>query len=269
MKKSSVLAFFLCLLSYGLSFALNIKVSDQYPTLLALNGRIERISFGNGHQEYVSKVEGRFLEIKAKHPGTSKTTITIFYLSNEGKKNEKTDVFYGTVSYDAGIQPMYDFTHHKVKNTEEAEKWDTDEPLTESLTEAIEYVSHEQPNIKRFHQTKQKVSCFLSNAVSTGEEIVLKFVLSNSSPYTYKVGSVYFVGNNKDKTAIPIKLKPKRMVVAPGEIIPIIFVIKHKVEKTGICVRFEEKKGRRDLNLTLPNRLLLSIPCLVRESKEV
>ncbi|UWW97193.1 MAG: hypothetical protein NMK33_01325 [Candidatus Cardinium sp.] len=50
---------------------------------------------------------------------------------------------------------MYDLTQHKVKQIEEAEKWDTDEPLTESLTEAIEYVSQEQPNIKRFHQTKQ------------------------------------------------------------------------------------------------------------------
>lgn len=266
MKKSSLLAF---LISYFPVFALDIKVSDQYPTLLELSGAIEKISFGNGDKEYVSKEEGRFLEVKAKHPGTSKTTITVFYLSNEGKKNEKVDVFYGTVSYDAGIQPMYDLTQHKIKQTEEAEKWDTYEPLTESLTEAIEYVSQEQPNIKRFHQTKQKVSCFLSNAVSTGEEIVLKFILRNSSPYNYKVGSVYFVGNNKDKTAIPIKLKPKRMVVAPGEIIPMIFVIKYKVEKSGIIVRFEEKKGRRDLSLNLPNRLLLSIPCLVKESKEV
>ena len=109
----------------------------------------------------------------------------------------------------------------------------------------------------------------MSNAVSTGEEIVLKFVLRNSSPYNYKVGSVYFLGNNKDKTAIPIKLEPKRMIVAPGEVLPMIFVIKHKVEKSGIIVRFEEKKGRRDLSLNLPNRLLLSIPCLVKESKEV
>ena len=266
MKKSSL---FIFLASYFPVFALDIKVSDQYPTLLELSGTIEKISFGNGDQEYVSKEEGRFLEVKAKHPGTSKTTITVFYLSNEGKKNEKVDVFYGTVSYDAGIQPMYDLTQHKVKQIEEGEKWDTDEPLTESLTEAIEYVSQEKPNIKRFHQTKQKVSCFLSNAVSTGEEIVLKFVLRNSSPYNYKVGSVYFVGNNKDKSAIPIKLKPKRMVVAPREVLPMIFVIKHKVEKTGIIVRFEEKKGRRDLSLNLPNRLLLSIPCLVKESKEV
>ena len=157
MKKSSLLAF---LISYFPAFALDIKVSDQYPTLLELSGTIEKISFGNGDQEYVSKEEGRFLEVKAKHPGTSKTTITVFYLSNEGKKNEKVDVFYGTVSYDAGIQPMYDLTQHKVKQIEEAEKWDTDEPLTESLTEAIEYVSQGQPNIKRFHQTKQKVSCF-------------------------------------------------------------------------------------------------------------
>ncbi|TSJ80104.1 MAG: hypothetical protein NMK33_06240 (plasmid) [Candidatus Cardinium sp.] len=266
MKKSSLLAF---LISYFPAFALDIKVSDQYPTLLELSGTIEKISFGNGDQEYVSKEEGRFLEVKAKYPGTSKTTITVFYLSNEGKKNEKVDVFYGTVSYDAGIQPMYNLTNHKVQEIEEAEKWDTDEPLTESLTEAIEYVTQEQPNIKRFHQTKQKVSCFLSNAISTGEEVVLKFVLKNNSPYNYKVGGVYFVGNNKDKTAIPIKLKPKRMVVAPGEIVPMIFVIKHKVEKSGIVVRFEEKKGRRDLNLTLPNRLLLSIPCFVKESKEV
>ncbi|AXI24621.1 hypothetical protein CE557_837 [Cardinium endosymbiont of Sogatella furcifera] len=266
MKHSSLLLF---LIFYFPVFALNIKVSDQYPTLLEFSGTIEKISFGNGDQEYVSKEEGRFLEVKAKRPGTSKTTVTVFYLVNEGKKNEKIDVFYGTVSYDAGIQPMYDLTHHKVKQIEELEKWDTDEPLTESLIEAIEYVSQDQPNIKRFHQTKQKVSCFLSNAISTGEEIVLKFVLKNSSPYNYKVGSVYFLGNNKDKTAIPIKLKPKRMVVVPGEIVPMTFVIKHKVEKSGIVVRFEEKKGRRDLSLTLPNRLLLSIPCLVKESKEV
>lgn len=261
MKKSS---FFLFLMSYFPVFALNIKVSDQYPTLLELSGTIEKISFGNGDKEYVSKEEGRFLEVKAKHPKTSKTTITVFYLSNEGKKNEKVDVFYGTVSYDAGIQPMYDLTHNKLKDMEEAEKWDTDEPLPESLTEAIAYVSQEQPNIKRFHQTKQKVSCFLSNAVSTGEEIVLKFVLRNGSPYNYKVGRVYFLGNNKDKTAIPIKLKSKRMVVAPGEILSMVFVIKHKIEKSGIIVRFEEKKGRRDLSLTLPNRLLLSIPCLAQ-----
>ena len=267
MRKSSFLIFCLCMF-YAPSFALDIKVSDQYPTLIELSGTIEKISFGNGDQEYVSKEEGRFLEIKAKHSGTSKTTITVFYLSNEGKKNEKVDVFYGTVSYDAGIQPMYDLTHHKVKDIDEASKWDTDEPLTETLTEAIEYVSQEQPNIKRFYQTKQKVSCFLSNAISTGEEIVLKFMLKNDSPYNYKVGIVYFIGNNKDKITIPIKLKPKRMVVSPGEIVPMVFVVKHKVEKSGIVVRFEEKKGRRDLIMTLPNRLLLSIPCLMKELKE-
>lgn len=216
MKKSSLLIFFLWMF-YTDSFALDIKVSDQYPTLIELSGTIEKISFGNGDQAYVSKEEGRFLEIKAKHPGTSKTTITVFYLVNEGKKNEKVDVFYGTVSYDAEIQPMYDLTHHKVKETEEASKWDTEESLSEALTEAIAYVEQAQPNIKRFHQTKQRVSCFLSNAVSTGEEIVLKFILKNNSPYNYKVGGVYFVGNNKDKTTIPITLKPKHMVVAPGE----------------------------------------------------
>lgn len=32
------------------------------------------------------------------------------------------------------------------------------------------------------------------------------------------------------------------MVVAPGKIIPMIFVIQQKVEKEGIIVRFEEKK---------------------------
>ncbi|UWW96472.1 MAG: hypothetical protein NMK33_03320 [Candidatus Cardinium sp.] len=89
--------------------------------------------------------------------------------------------------------------------------------------------------------------------------------MKNNSPYHYKAGNVYFLGNNKDKTPIPIKLKPKRMVVAPGAIVPMVFVIRHKVEKSGIVVRFEEKKGRRDLSLNLPNRLLLSIPCLVKE----
>jgi len=265
MKRNSFLIFFLWMF-YFESSALNIKVSDQYPTLIELSGTIEKISFGNGDKEYVSKEEGRFLEIKAKRPGTSKTTITVFYLVNEGKKNEKVDVFYGTVSYDASIQPMYDLTHHKVK--EETSKWDTEEPLSEALTEAIAYVEQEQPNIKRFHQTKQKVSCFLSNAVSTGEEIVLKFILKNNSPYNYKVGGVYFFGNNKDKTTIPVILKPKRMVVAPGEMLPMVFVITHKVEKSGIIVRFEEKKGRRDLSLNLPNRLLLSVPCLIKALKE-
>ncbi|AXI24447.1 hypothetical protein CE557_646 [Cardinium endosymbiont of Sogatella furcifera] len=109
----------------------------------------------------------------------------------------------------------------------------------------------------------------MSNAVSTGEATVLKFILKNNSPYNYKVGNIYFVGNNKDKTTIPTTLKPKRMVVAPGEIIPMVFVIKHKVEKSGIIVCFEEKKGRRDLSLNLPNRLLLSIPCLMPDPKEV
>lgn len=265
MKKSSLLLF---LIFYFPSFALNIKVSDQYPTLMELGGTIEKISFGNGDKEYVSKEEGRFLEIKAKHPGTSKTTITVFYLSNEGKKNEKVDVFYGTVSYDSGIQPMYDLTHHKVKEIEELSKWDSDALLTESLTEAIAYVEHSAPTIKRFHQSKQKVSCFLSNAISTGEELVLKFMVQNHSPYNYKVGGVYFVGNNKDKTSIPIKLKPKHTVVSPGEALPMIFVVGHKVENSGIIVRFEEKKGRRDISLTLPNRLLLSIPCFMKAIKE-
>ncbi|TSJ80508.1 MAG: hypothetical protein NMK33_03325 [Candidatus Cardinium sp.] len=157
MKKSSFLIF---LMFYYTSFALNIKVSDKYPTLLELSGTIEKISFGNGDQEYVSKEEGRFLEVKVKHPGTSKTTITVFYLSNEGKKNEKVDVFYGTVSYDAGIQPMYDLTHHKVKQIAKEEKWEIDGPLTESLTKALAYVAQEESNIRRFHQTKQKVGCF-------------------------------------------------------------------------------------------------------------
>ncbi|TSJ81145.1 MAG: hypothetical protein NMK33_01320 [Candidatus Cardinium sp.] len=86
MKKSSL---FIFLVPYFPVFALDIKVSDQYPILLELNGTIEKISFGNGDKEYVSKEGGRFLEVKAKHPKTGKTTITVFYLSNEGKKMKR------------------------------------------------------------------------------------------------------------------------------------------------------------------------------------
>lgn len=201
MKKSSLVLFFLCIGSIP-SFAVNIKVTDQYPTLIELSGTIEKVSFGNGDKEYVAKEEGRFLEIKAKSPQTSKTTITVFYLLNEGKKNEIVDVFFGTVSYDSGIQPLYDLTKNKAKKTNEG--WDMEEPLNETLTEAIEYIEKAPPNVKRFYQTKQKISCLLSNMISTGEEIILKFVFKNQSPYNYKIGKVYFLVNNKDKTTIPI-----------------------------------------------------------------
>lgn len=269
MKKNSFLLFFLWLMIYVPALAVNIKVSDQYPTLLALSGRIEKISFGNGHQEYVAKEEGRFLEVKAKHPKTSTTTITVFYLSNEGKKNEKIDVFYGTVSYDSGIQPMYDLTIHKAKEIASSEKWDIDEPLTETLSEALAYIDESSANIKRFYQVKQKVRCTLANALSTGNDIILKFMVQNHSPYTYKLGKVYFLMNQKDKTPIPVRLKPKRVVVEPGQTVPMIFVVTHKVEQSGIIVRFEEKRGRRDLSLKLPNRLLLNIPCFMQDPKAI
>ncbi len=167
MKKNSFLPFCIWLMAYVPTLAVNIKVSDQHPTFIALRGSIDTVYFGSGNQEYVFKEKGRFLHIRAKHPGTSTTNITIFYIDNEGKKNERLNAFYGTISYDAAIQPMYDLTNDNVKGIESSEKSDIEEPLTELLTEALAYLEKAPQTIRRFSQTKQKVSCTLVNAIST------------------------------------------------------------------------------------------------------
>lgn len=270
MKKNSLFRFIpfcICLIFTFPSFGVNIKVSHQHPTFIAIRGSIDTVYFGSGHQEYVFKEKGRFLHIRAKHPGTSTTNITIFYIDNEGKKNEKLNAFYGTVSYDASIQPMYDLTNDKVKGVESSEQWDTEEPLTEVLTESLAYLEKAPQTIRGFSQTKQKVSCTLVNAISTGESIILKFSLENRSPYSYKLGKAYFLVNQKEKTPIPIILKPKRVVVEPGQTACMTFVLEHKADKFGMMIRFEEKKGRRDLNLNISSNLLTNLPCFKEEDK--
>ncbi|CCM10640.1 exported protein of unknown function (plasmid) [Cardinium endosymbiont cEper1 of Encarsia pergandiella] len=267
MKKNSFLLFCIWLMAYVPTLAVNIKVSDQHPTFIALRGSIDTVYFGSGNQEYVFKEKGRFLHIRAKHPGTSKTNITIFYIDNEGKKNERLNAFYGTISYDAAIQPMYDLTNDNIKGIESSEKSDIEEPLTELLTEALAYLEKAPQTIRRFSQTKQKVSCTLVNAMSTGDAIILKFVLENRSPYSYKLGKSYFLVNQKEKTPIPIILKPKRVVVEPGHTECMTFVLEYKADKSGMLIRFEEKQGRRDLSINLSSNLLTNLPCFREEAK--
>lgn len=266
MQKIRIFLFFFVLRAFS-SLALDLKVSDQYPTLLALGGTIEKVSFGNGNKEYVANQEGRFLEVKAKRPHTSKTTITIYYLTHEGKKAERIDVFFGTVSYDPGIQPLYDLTknvsHSKIAHVEAAD------PISETLSEVIDYIAHQEPIIKRFARTRQKITCTLSNMISTGNEIVLKFIFKNNSPYNYQVGKHYFVVNNREKMQITPKIKPSNMVLAPGALVPMIFVIEYKVAKEGLIAHFEEKNGSRDISLKLPNCLLLNIPFWQPAEKDI
>ncbi len=67
------------------AFAMEIKVSDRFPTLMELDGKITKVSFGNGMKEYVANVEGRFLALKAKTAQTAATTITIYYIRPSAK----------------------------------------------------------------------------------------------------------------------------------------------------------------------------------------
>ena len=250
----------LLLASMLASFTLDIKVSDQYPTILELNGTIEKVSFGNGNKEYVANQEGRFLEIKARRPATSKTSITIYYLNNEGKKNERIDLFFGTISYDPAIQPLYNLTKDMSDKQVSDNIITSEEPISKNLSDVIAYIEQHPPMVRRFARTKHKISCTLSSMISTGDAIVFKFVFKNNSPYNYQIGESYFVVNNKEQSIITPTIKPSNRSLAPGEMAVMIFVIAYKVKKEGLVAHFEEKNGARDISIPLPNPLLLRIP---------
>ena len=168
-------------------FALEVKVSERYPTLLELDGTIEKVSFGSGDKEYVASIEGRFLEIKAKKGQTSLTTLTIYYTGNEGKKHQRLEVLRCILHYDPAIHPVYRLTPTP---RDDQENHLCLSPIFSSI---VQYMESHPATIRRLSTKKQKMHCMVRSMISTGRDLVVQFVLWNHSPYRYQLGEHYFL----------------------------------------------------------------------------
>lgn len=248
------------------AFAVEIKVSDKFPTLVELSGKITKVSFGNGPKEYAANVEGRFLELKAKSAKTSTTTITIYYIENEGKKSSKINVFFGDISYTSERQEIYDLTlpyTGSVKSKEDDLSYmEVSDVIGPDLKKAISYIEKAEPVLRRFSKKEGKVTCSLTNMVSTGSHILLKFCIFNESPFDYEVSNCYFVHNDTHKKNIKTLVNPKKIVVSSLEHTYAVFAIDKKLCKQGILAFFEEHNGNRNMVIPIPIRALLNIPRL-------
>lgn len=248
------------------AFAMEIKVSDKFPTLVELGGKITKVSFGSGSKEYVANVEGRFLELKAKAAKTATTTITIYYIENEGKKNTKTNVFFGDLSYAPERQEIYDLTSPYTSSVKDKNgslsAMEVEDNITPELKKALVFIEKEPPVLRRFSKKEDKITCSLTNMVSTGSDILLKFCIINASPFDYEIEDCYFSFNDKQKKRIKTNVKPRKITVPPGEHTYAVFAIDKKLSKKGILAVFEEHNGNRHIIIKISNRALLNTPRL-------
>ena len=163
----------------------NFKVSDTSPTFIKLNGVIEKVKLGNENQEYTFNIDGEFLEIRANNKNASTTTLAIYYTKEKGKKNEKRDLFLGTVKFCEGIHEIYDLTKNTTIHEDSEEDFETTEPISPLLDQAIDCIFDQQQEYRRLGVNKEKMNCLLINMLSTGKEIIFKFVFQNKSPFIY------------------------------------------------------------------------------------
>lgn len=221
--------------------------------------------------------DGSEVIIRGNNPEAPRMLITV--------KLENGDIWVGTLAYSEGGKGLYIFKKDEPKVSapeKEVKKEEVKETKVEgvmtapsggaSKEERLEQLLREQPYYITLGDVTGGVEVQLSNMKNDNNNTYLKFIIRNNSANEYIIDGMLFKylegkrrGLNRKEAQIeerimPLLIEGPEMVKAYSETQIGVVIPLFSVTKTGkMVVHIRERKGTRNLNVTVSGRDMLSI----------